>query len=488
MRSSIMRIQAPTVCLSILLALLLVVETTESWVPSSSCRRRFQSQRFLSKPSPETTTTTTIDIVDEDAPAGIVGAEFFGGNKEKIEFFDPVAEAQVGTKTISSETLTTDDTMNRFTTSLLSFDSEATAALAETLQAQFETPANKDKIIASSAVYSPSLIWNTFLAVNSNQPLQELKDAQEFYRDIYVAITGGRAISDTEYEFRWEISLSWPVIWEPRVLLTGTSRLTVQEVSSNNNKQTQITRQSDQLDEPDLFLALVRQLSPRFWDLYHIGMTPCAELSPELSLKAPSNKYQLLSLPPRWYVQATMQDTGERADNVAAIIPNHAFATAIKTMGPLRQNYVTVSPVQVTIAPPKQGSSSKRNQITWLLPMAVNAVATTKDWVLPGPDEEADDGAEPEATYVWMPKRKVAVVPYSGRPQDAEITDVRKKLYEQVVKDGLQPKLDENGRPMFFFWQDSVKACYTSDGLGMAVYEWRPGFTKPCRVGIEIIE
>ena len=53
--------------------------------------------------------------------------------------------------------------------------------------------------------------------------------------------------------------------------------------------------------------------------------------------------------------------------------------------------------------------------------------------------------------------------------------------------DGLNPKLDENGRPMFFFWQNDAKACFVSDGgLGMSVYEWRPKFANGNAVGIEL--
>ena len=83
-------------------------------------------------------------------------------------------------------------------------------------------------------------------------------------------------------------------------------------------------------------------------------------------------------------------------------------------------------------------------------------------------------------------RRRVATVPYGGTPQDVEIADVRKKLYEQVTKDGLKPKVDADGRPQFFFLLNCVKACYTEEGLGMCVYEWRPEFVKPNEVGIEL--
>mmetsp|Transcript_12483 Transcript_12483/g.18322 ORF Transcript_12483/g.18322 Transcript_12483/m.18322 type:complete len:180 (+) Transcript_12483:987-1526(+) len=62
-----------------------------------------------------------------------------------------------------------------------------------------------------------------------------------------------------------------------------------------------------------------------------------------------------------------------------------------------------------------------------------------------------------------------------------------KKLYGAVIKDGLQPKTDSEGRPVFFFLTYDTKACYTAEsGLGMCVYEYRAQFMKSQRVGIEL--
>ena len=62
-------------------------------------------------------------------------------------------------------------------------------------------------------------------------------------------------------------------------------------------------------------------------------------------------------------------------------------------------------------------------------------------------------------------------------------------MYEQIVKDGLKPKLDEGNRPQFFFLNNDAKACFTADGgLGMAVYGWRPEFADANEVGIELEE
>ena len=83
--------------------------------------------------------------------------------------------------------------------------------------------------------------------------------------------------------------------------------------------------------------------------------------------------------------------------------------------------------------------------------------------------------------------RQVATIKYGGNVQDTEIPNVRQRLYEKVLKDGWKPKLDQKGKPQFFFWQNDVKACYVDEGFGMSVYDWRPKFVESNEIGIELV-
>lgn len=77
-------------------------------------------------------TTVLKDGEDDDSPAGIGGAEFFGGNKQKEEFYDPIAEREAG-KDIRLKT----KSFNRFSVSIDSaFDSAEVASIAQSLQQQ----------------------------------------------------------------------------------------------------------------------------------------------------------------------------------------------------------------------------------------------------------------------------------------------------------------------------------------------------------------
>jgi hypothetical protein len=179
--------------------------------------------------------------------------------------------------------------------------------------------------------------------------------------------------------------------------------------------------------------------------------------------------------------QPSILDDGDREDANAASLPNHCFCDVIKTMGPNRQRYVPTSPVEVQLT----RNSNDQTRIVWNIPLSIE-IQTNAMFPLPGVDEETPPEAMAEATYKYQERRKVATVPYGGFPQDPEVPGIRKKLYEQVMKDGLKPKLDENNRPQFFFRQNNVKACYTEGGLGMSVYEWRPKFVESNEVGIEL--
>lgn len=78
------------------------------------------------------TTTLLVDSEEGESPAGIGGAEFFGGNKQKEELYDPIAEREAGNDIKLKST-----SFNRFSVSTNSaFDSVEVASIAQTLQRQ----------------------------------------------------------------------------------------------------------------------------------------------------------------------------------------------------------------------------------------------------------------------------------------------------------------------------------------------------------------
>mmetsp|Transcript_25797 Transcript_25797/g.36162 ORF Transcript_25797/g.36162 Transcript_25797/m.36162 type:complete len:472 (+) Transcript_25797:144-1559(+) len=415
-------------------------------------------------------------LEDEETPAGVTGAEFFGGNAVKEELFDPEAEAKAG-----KEILVKEEKYKRFQ-DLNAFPDELARDVAQSIQSQINKVLYTDgpNSISESYKYSPSLNWDTPIPIDksSGSPLQELEKALDFYKRLDVAIVSAVTTSSGAVMARWEISALWPNFWESRVLLTGSSTLTLQD-----NK---VVKQLDSLDggKNDVLGTVTQQIIPRFWDSYHIGMTPSAERTPRLASTAKKgffSSYELFEIPSRVVLKPSILDIDAREDGCAQFVPNHAFSSAIMTMGPKRQRYVTTSPVEVQIS----RGENNNPRISWTIPLSVELL-TSGTLPAAGEDKETPEEAMADCKYEYQSRRLVATLPYGGSPQDSEVSDIRKELYDQVVKDGLNPKLDGGGRPQFFFLQNDAKACYTENGLGMSVYDWRPKSVKANEVGIEL--
>ena len=256
---------------------------------------------------------------------------------------------------------------------------------------------------------------------------------------------------------------------------------------TNNNKNDQVSLLRNHY--------LASQLVPRFWDLYHIGMTPSAEVQPHVVVQK-RRGYEIWDWPGRWYVTPTVVDTTmDRTVQLAQVLPSHAFGvSALSTVGPTQERFVPTSPLELQI---RSNNNNATNGVLlqWQIPLSVELQsqlvwppATSKDVEEEDePDTTAEEPSsststttttitsmEPECRYTWVGPRRVAVVPFAGTPT------ARQALYQAVIQEGhYQPKLTTatttgTGRPQFTFWNQAFKGCFTANGLGMAVYEWRP--------------
>jgi len=287
----------------------------------------------------------------EDDGENVVGAKFFGGNTIKEELYvEDEEEMALELQNVSPEKETEykrfDDTN--------AFRDELASNVGESLQSAInEILYNEENGSDISWKEDSLLSWDTPFPkskkASGQSPLKELAVSKSFYNKLDVAILSGNTIksegANSIVEIRWDIGALWPNPWESRVLLTGTSTLTIREDKDNNSIV--LLKQVDMLDgknPKDVVGSLSPQLPPRFWDMYHIGMTPSAELdrrfdsplasSSSLSTAA-SNKgkkgllasYKVSYLPPRLVTEPSLVDTNGRNGRAAQTLPNHGFTT-----------------------------------------------------------------------------------------------------------------------------------------------------------------
>jgi hypothetical protein len=469
---------------------------------------RLSSTKKPLRPSNLSDTDTTVDD-EEDTPLNPVGAKFFGGSIEKEELFDPDIEKKSSSTTfyLGYDRFNDTDAFPEGKDGLATrvaqrLQGAINSALLES--EELEGTAYNDRN-ATSIIYSPNLKWSSpfFSSTSNNNPLQELECARKYYRQIDVSILSAKTTTSKGgvVELRWVVSLKWPNLWEAQVVLTGTSLVTVSDLTTPL-----ILKQEDYLDNggaqgKDLIQSLAWQLLPRFWDVYHVGMTPSAELltrlQPQVSTNSFFRNYELFETPPRLVIQASILDATDRERRVAQLLPNHLFSCTIITIGKEKERYVPTTPVEVRIVPVKDGEGSssktkgiKKRKIIWKIPVPAFLSSAFSLPVPVGMDNTSNDSniINVDKYYTVEGRRRVATCKYSGYVQDEQVVNIRKRLYEAVLRDGLRPKLDKSsGKPIFFFLQNKIKCCFTKEGgLGMAVYESRPNMLSADEVGIEL--
>jgi len=461
-------------------------------------------------PSPKSKSQNTAVIEEEEEEkeeeedtADVYGAEFFGGASKKEEYFDievenraeKVFEQKLRVKKSNDDPLiqskldfiegADEDSLARKWMEKLQTEINQVLKRKKSKKGKKGKKVEKEKVVDyESQCYSPDVIWETPLDVKASSPIKELQAIKDFYSTIALSIVSAKTLSSAnQLQIQWEFSVNWPNAWEAQVFIPGSSILTL---SLDNSR---ITSQKDSLKQP-LLANLATQLIPRFWDLYHIGMTPSAELIPKVPPTSSTQSksffasYDIQEIPSRLVYKPTLIDASGRMERQAQALPNHAFTTIIRTAGTKKHKFVPTSPVEVSL---ERIQGEKKNRITWTLgvPPRLSSLLDLPLPVVEDPEGDTPEGAA--AVYEYQSRRRVATIPFGGSPQDVDVDKVRKKLYEEVVRDGWRVKCSKNTeRPMFFFWSNDVKACFTEKGLGMAVYVWSPKWAKCNSVGIEL--
>ena len=484
-------------------------------------------QRRRRRLVPEVTLCQTNKDEDSDGGAGrtavdektddieVYGAQFFGGAIAKDVYVEDEEEEETDQRPQPSQSLG----------ALFSDETAKTVAICiqrglygesvvYSKDFRWSSPFNGPSPLNSSSSSSagPLSFFSQLLGGDDQKdeksaltPHDVVSSASKFFRSsLDVSVYSGHTTSTeggvVKVELAWSCGFNWPTFWEPRISLLG--RSTVECLLQPDGSLAEVLSQEDRLESSDLTSAIFDQLVPRFWDVYHVGMSLSTEALQRVALKGPLfASYKLYEEPPRLSLKASAFDKFGREGRLAQAIPDTMFSTTLKTVGASMQKHIPSSPIEVKIFP--SGIEGKGNVIEWTVPVPSNFLRANFESsdsfdphvpVGPAGGTEGDDGDDGFSLFeekekprlVVSERRKIATVKFGGSPQDDEISEVRKKLYEDVIRDGYKPAVSEGGRPKFFFLQNNAKCCWTGDGFGMMVYEWRPDFMKTNEIGLEL--
>ncbi|CAM9642580.1 unnamed protein product [Chrysoparadoxa australica] len=278
-----------------------------------------------------------------------------------------------------------------------------------------------------------------------DEAVKELRELGQFFTVPQFTVTNSAQNGKT---VEWLASFNWPLPWNPRIILRGSS-----EVATNNGKITQV---KDSWEGSLLGLVLGQAL-PGFWDIWHQFSVPMAEKYPYRVIGKGSG-YEIREYAPRLAIQPTIVDrTNSRAARKAGCLPMNCFTGTIETKGKDPEQYFSTSPLEVMVEPfieeVQEGEQTVRrraNRITWSVPVpSLLGLDPSKIPSVVREDDKPNEAAGEKIELVYQEKRVIAVTSFNGMVQDREAGDVRKNLVAALEKDKVSIDRTEGGRPKY---------------------------------------
>lgn len=316
----------------------------------------------------------------------------------------------------------------------------------------------------------------------SAQSLDELRAAARelgaFFIEPRLDALSARQLGEDEVEVQWRFSGTWPTAWRPRLVLLGSSTLTLGSASDGSRL---VVSMRDTLEQP-LAISLVSQVLPNWEDVYNLFNTPPAEAQP-WTVESRGKGFEIRQLPPTCMLQ--IEETRDLApDDRSRVLSNPmvpSIAFAEKKARPDAQLYA-VRPLAVE---PLQ-RSSESGRFRWSVPVpSIFGMNWSQSFVEPtSPSSSASAAAT--AQLVVVPGRRVAVQTFSGKVENDEaVYAAARTLADKVRTAGERPRAA--GSSEFQFAQFNTKVIFDVDGkVALAQYQGTLGPLRRNEVSIEL--
>lgn len=305
--------------------------------------------------------------------------------------------------------------------------------------------------------------WSNPVAsgVGSESLCELLNETGSFFEAPVFHVMGG-----DESQVEWRASGSWPVPWRPRAVVSGSSRLVINEMGL-------IASIEDAWQETP-FNVFTRQVLPRLRDMLDFYMTPPAELALEERMRYTLPRgFRVLRCPPVVCLRASLIDaTNSRSMRLASALPFFPFVTNFRAATKATALYAT-SPLEVRVEVVSIEPEVLR-RVTWDIPVpSLFRLENLPHLDAPAPDRsyvDAGFAAEPELSYVERPARYLLVADFDGDVQDQAAEKTRRQLIRVATEAGLHP-ISMNSRPPIIHRQFDTKLVFNEAGhLALAAY------------------
>lgn len=184
----------------------------------------------------------------------------------------------------------------------------------------------------------PTTQWDSPVAATLIETRKSLTQFSGFFQEPALTVFQQTQLSTNKYKLNYHLSFWYPMLWRPRIIIPASCIIEF----SSDNKLVSV----QETWEISLFDILLKQLPPRFWDLWNSLSTPTPEYPPIKHLSS-VGKVSFLEMPQTLAIEIKWAAPSKYPGPPLLAIPSFGLFGALRTSRPNRDPIFTALPVEV---------------------------------------------------------------------------------------------------------------------------------------------
>ena len=257
----------------------------------------------------------------------------------------------------------------------------------------------KGNQINLKSILSERATWENPFVSTTSDLMDGLAQFSSFFAEPSITIFNVSPTGkENQVEIQYQLSFWYPMAWKPRIIIPARAIVTM---SSDLSSVIAVKENW----EVSMLTVFMKQLLPRFWDVWHVFCSPTPEYPPINDLQK-VGKVSFVELPQTVCMEVRWTGSAKYPGPPLLAAPSFSLFGALRTSKPRRDPFHTVLPIEVQSGKFKDvqtGEDMKRSSWIYHVPTSLQEQimdkARAETIFSLSDDEETDDdeGENPEA-------------------------------------------------------------------------------------------
>ena len=214
---------------------------------------------------------------------------------------------------------------------------------------------------------SQKLQWENPLISDFNELKEGWDNFAQFFQDPTLIIYSKSKNDQGKIELDFQLSFWYPIFWRPRIIIPGKA------IIECNSDYTSIIGVKEEW-ELTLSDIVLKQLLPRFWDIWHLYSSPPSEYVPEEKVIRKNNGVAFVQLPQQIVCDISWANKAEFPGPPLTTTPSFSLFGKFRTSLPNRDPTFATQPIEVSSAKyiGRDGEAWKQSTWSYTVPTCVH--------------------------------------------------------------------------------------------------------------------